>query len=254
MISKGMWHVKDKWKRHVRLEANKLVAKHLPPTRLVKRGSLNDYLNRYKVVFIKPVFGSYGNNIIKVTKRKDGYLLHKENAVSKIDPKQVVGRIYRHMGKSPYMLQKGIPLLKLKGHPIDFRMLLLRPDDRWLVMGVMGKVATGNRIVTNYNHGGRPIGFQKALESAGWSTEEIDSTYRRMYRIGLAAARTFAGKYKHCRRLGIDYALDTNKGIWIIEVNTNPSYDLFRYHKNRKLHGRIDAYMKQIGKNQSNRY
>lgn len=253
MISKKRWHIKDKWLRHLALARNPRVSRHLPPTRLLKRRSLRVYLGRYSEVFVKPVFGSFGNNILKVTKGNGVYLVHRERRVEQVEPERIAGRVLRHAGTNPYLIQKGIPLLRIGGRPVDFRLLLLKPGRRWQVMGIMGKIAAGNRIVTNYNHGGKPVGFKEALRRAGWNEARIRRTEQEMVRIGRAAARTFKSRYKHCRRLGIDYALDAAGRLWILEVNTNPYYDLFRFHENKRLYGRIDRYMKQIGKLQSDR-
>lgn len=253
MISKKVWHVKDKWKRHLALVPNRRVARHIPPTKLLGRKSLRDYLERYNVLFVKPVFGSFGNNILKATKKRQSVLVQRERRVVTLNKAQAEDRIMRHAGGRPYLIQKGISLLKIHGQPIDFRLLLLRPKDKWLTMGIMGKMAGGNRVVTNFNHGGKPVGFEKAMRTAGFTDEEIRWTQGEMIRLGLSAARTFQAKYRHCRRMGIDFAVDTEGRIWIIEVNTNPFYDLFRYHRNKGLHGTIDRYMKQIQRIQSNR-
>jgi hypothetical protein len=253
LISKRLWHVRDKWKRQLGLVRNRRVARHLPPTKLLGRESLKAYLERYKVVFVKPVYGSFGNNIMKVTKNNGSYMVQRERRLERVAPERVAARVFQHTGGRPFLIQKGVTLLRINGHPIDFRLLLLKPEDKWLVMGIMGKVATANRIVTNFNHGGRPIGFEQALRSAGWREENIKRTQSEMIRIGRAAAGTFSSRYKYCRRMGIDFALDTEGRIWILEVNTNPFYDLFRYHRDKSLHGRIGRYMKQIGRLQSNR-
>ncbi|WP_426446408.1 YheC/YheD family protein [Paenibacillus sp. S-38] len=255
MIRKRQWHVRSKWRRHLGLIGQRRLRRHIPPTSLLSRKTLKAYLKRYPVVYVKPVYGSFGNHIMKLGRRVRGrgYIVRREQRAQIIPAKQVERVVMRHARSRAFLIQKGIPLLHLGGHPVDYRLMLLKPFRDWRIMGIMGKVASGTRIVTNYNHGGRAIRFRESLRRAGFTTKQIDAVYAEMRRVGLLAARQFGSKHKHCRRLGIDFAIDTNRRIWIIEVNTNPFYQLFRHHENRKLYGRIHKIMQHIRKSQLNR-
>lgn len=252
LISKKLWHVRSKWSRHLGLVGHSGIAKHIPVTKIMKKSNLKRFINRYKVVFIKPVYGSFGNNIMKVTRQKGGYSVQRETRVHKIEGEKIVGKIFGQVGRRHYLIQKGIPLVKIKGRSVDFRVLLLRPNNEWEIIGVIGKVASKHRIVTNFNHGGRPYHFKPLLRLAGWKDKEIDNTKALMYSLCMAAARKFNQKYKHCRRLGIDLALDNKRGVWILEVNTNPFYEMFRQHEDKNLYRKITKYMKKIKAIQSN--
>ena len=254
MIRKSQWHVRSKWSRHLGLSGSRRLARYIPSTRLLSRRNLKPFLRRHKIVFVKPVYGSFGNRIMKVARRKHGgYSVHREHHVRRVSSRGIVRTVFRHTGRRPFLIQKGVNILKVKRRPVDFRVLLLRPGSRWETMGIMGKMATGNRIVTNYNHGGRAVNFKELLRRAGWSPHRIDQMEARMIRIGRAAANKFSRRYKHCRRLGIDMAIDTEGRVWILEVNTNPFFDLFRHHENKHLYERIKRTMRQIRRNQSNR-
>jgi len=151
------------------------------------------------------------------------------------------------------MVQRGVRILTNGGRPIDFRVLMLRPHDRWEIMGIMGKLATGNRIVTNYSRGGRPIRLHTALRRAGWTNREIARCKAQMESLCRSAALQFTKHHRHCRRLGVDIAVDKGHRMWILEVNTNPDYELFRHHGNKRLYGRIGSIMRSIRARQSRR-
>jgi len=255
LLRKRYWHVKNKWKRHVSLVGHPVLRHHLPPTRLLRRATLRKFLKKYEVVYVKPVYGSFGNRILRIAKRGGDYVLHTEKKTKRYSSrKKVVKRVFRHAGSRPFHIQRGIRLVRLEGHPVDFRVLLLRPGSEWKVMGIMGKAATGGRIVTNYQHGGRAVRFGDALRRAGWTNEDIRRAKADVERLSLVAAKRFGKRFKHCRRLGIDVGLDRDKRIWFIEVNTNPFYELFRHHEDRALYGKIDRMMKRIAKKQSDRW
>ncbi|WP_309118275.1 YheC/YheD family protein [Paenibacillus sp.] len=255
MLKKRYWHVKNKWTRHLSLAGHPVLNRHLPPTRLLRRKTLRKFLKKYGVVYVKPVYGSFGNRILRIAKRDGAYFLHYENKTKRFKSrKKCLKRVFRHTRSQLFHIQRGIRLVQLDGHPIDFRVLLLRPKSSWRMMGIMGKAATGNRVVTNYHHGGRPVRFREALRRAGWSDGDIRRAKREIERLCLIAAERFGKRHKHCRRLGIDIGLDREKRIWFIEVNTNPYYELFRYHEDRKLYGKIARHMKRIKSIQSNRW
>jgi hypothetical protein len=255
LLRKRYWHIKNKWKRHVSLIGHPVLRNHLPPTRLLRRATLRKFLKKYEVVYVKPVYGSFGNRILRIAKRGGDYVLHNEKKTKRYSSrKKVIKRVFRHSKSRPFHIQRGISLVRLEGHPVDFRVLLLRPDSKWKVMGIMGKAATGGRVVTNYQHGGRAVRFGYALRRAGWSNEDIRRAKAEIERLSLVAAKRFNKRFKHCRRLGIDVGLDQGKRIWFIEVNTNPFYELFRHHEDRGLYGKIDRIMKRIGRKQSDRW
>lgn len=253
MIARRLWHIRDKWQRRLGLTGNRTVRRHIPPTSLLNGRTLAMYLGRYREVYVKPVYGSYGNRIMKVARGRDGFLIHREQSVQRIGRNAVRQAVFRHVRGGRYLVQQGVQLIRIDGRPVDFRVLLLRPNDRWQLMGIMGKQASGNRIVTNYSHGGKPLRLEDALRRAGWTAREAAETRRRMERLSMAAAQQFIRRFPHCRRMGVDIALDTNKRPWILEVNTNPQYELFRHHANRTLYGRIDRITRSIRARQSQR-
>lgn len=254
MISKSRWHVRNKWNRHLALAVDKRILKRIPESSLLSKRSMERFLSRHRTVFVKPVRGSYGNHIMKITRKGAGFMMQQEKRVTRIKRMNIHPAVLRHTKGRAFMLQKGVGLIRVKGKLADYRLLLLRPGKHWLVMGIMGKVAAGNLIVTNYRHGGKPIQLRESLRQAGWIASDITRIQRSIRLLGLRAARVFNRRYPNCRRLGIDIAIDANKRIWIIEVNTNPSYDLFRYHEDKTLHRKIAGHMNTIQRGQSNKY
>lgn len=254
MISKRQWHIPDKWRRHLGLIGDRTVRRHIPATRLLTRTNLNLFLRRYPDVFVKPVTGSFGNHILHIRQLKRGYSVQGENRIKRVSSKDIARTVFRHTGRRRFMLQKGVSILRVNGRPVDFRVLMLRPRQKWEYLGTMGKMASAGRIVTNYNHGGKAVRVREVLRMAGYGNSEIRHMERTMIRISRAAAVKFSSRYKHCRRLGIDIAIDNSKRAWILEVNTNPFYQLFRKHQDKRLYGIIHSKMRKIRSMQSDRY
>src|SRR5690606_3942545 len=136
MVPRKLWHVRNKWRRHLSLVGSRRVQRHIPPTRLLNRDSLRSYLARYKEVHIKPIHGSYGNNIMKVSRRRNGYLVQREEQVSRVGRGEIAKTVFRHARSRSFMIQRGVTILTNGRRPVDFRVLLLRPNDRWELMGI----------------------------------------------------------------------------------------------------------------------
>ena len=251
MVKEKNWHVRSKWRRHLGLVGNRLLRRHIPATQLLNARSLATSLNHYQVVFVKPVYGSFGNRIMRIARRKDGYAVQQESRISHVPKQRIARTVFQHTRGHGFMLQKGVSLLHVGGRPVDFRVLLLRPNREWEVMGIMGKVATGRRIVTNFNHGGQAVQFRAILRKTGYSQSTIQRLEQQMKRISISAAQQFRKRYPQCRRLGIDIAIDQRQQLWILEVNTNPFFNLFRHHEDKGLYGRIRAKMGLIRRKQT---
>ncbi|MEI7024297.1 YheC/YheD family protein [Paenibacillus sp. y28] len=246
------WHVRSKWRRHQALSRDSRIRRHIPETSLYSRQALLSALRRHRVVFVKPVFGSFGKGILRISRGRAGYTVQSGTRKTTVAGRQqVVQMVSRYTGGRSYMIQRGISLLSMGRRPIDFRLLLLRPRRRWQIMGTMGKLAARGKIVTNFSSGGRPLTWDRALKAGlGLRARPRRSLLRRMNRLGMHIARRFRRKYDGTRKMGIDFAIDRRQRIWLLEINTNPRYELFRYHAKRGLYRRISRIVHGIHRRQ----
>jgi len=225
--------------------------KHLlPDTARLTKSTFQEWMNKYPTVFLKPENGTGGRGIIQVKKKGDGYR-YKKNRKSRhySDLSSLLKKIKPQIESGNYLIQQGIDLLKVEGKPVDFRVLLLRPRKKWKVMGRMGKQAAKKRIVTNHCQGGKPLTLRKALKKAKGITgidyknikHSVDDTSR-------LTAKTLCKKFKGLRELGLDLAIDKDLKIWILEANTKPLFNLFRYNPDKSLYPKIRRQILKIRK------
>lgn len=240
MLPKKYWPAASKWEKYITLARDPLVRPYLPQTEILNNNTLK-FIAEHPVVFLKPVIGGGGYGVIKISRLDDKYVLQtgtqKKIFTSKRALIQALHLIKEHR---PYIIQQGIDLLSINNRPMDFRVLILRPQQQWRFMGIMGKLAARNKIVTNHCKGGHAITLQTALKtSRGLSDEECVKLEEQMISFGLAVAKTIQKRFRHVRELGLDVALDQDLNIWLIEANTRPMYKLFKHHKDRTLFGKI---------------
>jgi len=165
------------------------------------------------------------------------------------DQTELFNLLKKIMGERPYMIQQGIPLITIQNRPLDFRVLVLRPKTNWEVMGIMGKWAAKNKIVTNHSRGGAPITLDKALKNSVNATDQqINQMEKKLIQLGLEASKSLRRSYRNVREVGMDVAIDNQLNTWILETNSRPNYQLFRSHRDKRLYGKIDRYIHLIRK------
>jgi hypothetical protein len=244
------WHIPDKWKRHQALTAYRRTRRYLPATRLLTGSSLNQFLNRYRTVFVKPVNGKGGLGVIRIRHWGNRYTMQRLKTIRQFHKRQrLTAYLKRSGGFRRHLVQQGIDLVAVRGRPVDFRVLMLRPGRSWEYMGIVGKMASPGKIVTNFHSGGKSVQFHWALLRAkGYGRQRSEQIRRQIVQSSIVVARTFQNRFPNARRLGIDWAIDSNGKHWLIEVNTAPGYRLFKA-QNIGLFRKIDMMTKQIHRN-----
>ncbi|MFY0542656.1 YheC/YheD family protein [Brevibacillus sp. H7] len=239
----GIW---SKLKKHRILARHQSIRPFLPETHLLNQQTLFYLLRKYPVLYLKPDRGTGGGGIIRIRRGRKAYHV-QAGVTSRIvqDRRKLYSVVTRLTGRRRYLVQQGISMVTIKRRPIDYRLLVLKPGTSWEVMGIMGKWAAPNKIVTNYCRGGRPIRlFNSLRRSMGMSEQQCRKTEQRIFALGLQVARAM-NPYS-LRELGLDLAIDRNLRIYLLEVNTGPQFKLFRFHADRTLHRKIAGYVRRI--------
>lgn len=250
MPSRREVYILDKWKKQRILLKDPRVSSHIPQTCLFDWEQLYDYLDRYQDVYVKPVVGCGGRGIIRISKlRKDEYRLQAGTNQKDLQGMDELKRKLqkRLKGKRTFMLQQGIDLLTVEGKPVDFRALLLKPAHKWEYMGVMGKQAAKDKMVTNHCQGGKALTLSQSLRRSNMDeVTHYKELKEDMKRLAHNVTRTISEHYPHVRQLGLDLALDKQGKLWVLEANTKPGFCLFKKHNNRALFPRIYRTIRSI--------
>ena len=236
-------YVSSKWLKTKAILKDPKIRKMVPETRRMNEQSLRSMLNRYSMVYVKPDAGSGGKGVMRVERVNGLYSYQTEEKKRTFASFASLYRsLLRHKRKRPYLVQRGIRLLKYKGRRFDIRVMVQRNLRRtWETTGMIGRVAHPRKIVTNYHNGGKPMEVRTLLKPlvSGKSLSRIE---KRLSMAGYDAAKALSRTYPGLGMVGADIGLDADFHPWIIELNTNPDPYIFRHLKDKRISRKILRY------------
>ncbi|MFF2483423.1 YheC/YheD family protein [Paenibacillus sp. NPDC058071] len=235
----------NKWRKTVVLTRNGYLNRFVPETRQLTRTSLKTMLDRYGMVYVKPVVGSHGVGVMRVDKLapKSGYSLHSASGiVNKAAFDSLYHLIVRKSGGKSYLVQRGVHMLRHQGSIFDMRIVAqLNEKRRWQVTGMLARVAKKGKAVTNGAQGAAIRTVATVLRPhAGGSG--FTSTANKLQAVCLSSARQLHGAYPFLHELGFDIALDRQLHPWILEVNATPEAIPFAKLPSLTMYRRILRY------------
>ncbi|MGG1675531.1 YheC/YheD family protein [Neobacillus sp. NRS-1170] len=226
-------YVFNKWEMYKWLSESSEIIPYLPKTMIYNHAEDIDYLlGMYNEIFVKPVHGSMGDRIFKVSKNGiNGLKLeYHQNGVpyeKQFSSIQELDSYFKdQFKKKTIILQQALDLISYEGKKIDFRIVMVKNQSGvWEDMCMVAKYGQQGSIVTNILAGGTAeIGEITIQKIFGLSDEEVYRFRKEINRIILNAADRIEECGVHCGNLGVDIAIDTSKNVWIIEMNNlNPS-------------------------------
>ncbi|SEO22592.1 YheC/YheD family protein [Paenibacillus sp. OV219] len=212
---------------------------------LVKDGSLIKYLpeshvlrslpmlkamcSKYNTVFLKPVRGSLGKGIIRISRvDTDSYIAQYATTLgTRRQHFNGIAKLYASIsGKMKtvrYQIQQGLHLIDILGRPVDFRALVQKNEmGKWMLTSIVARTAGSNHFVSNLARGGTLSTVREAVAKSNLSNS--NDAPGKLARAALEIAKGIDTHIPaHFGELGIDLALDTSGRVWLLEVNSKPS-------------------------------
>jgi glutathione synthase/RimK-type ligase-like ATP-grasp enzyme len=225
-----------KWEVHKWLAARKNLQRFLPETCLYSEKSLLKMSTYHEDLFLKPINGSQGRDILCIQSKADRcYVsLSTSNGTEDLElPGSIELPAYLEntLKKQLYLLQQGIPLVKMDNRSIDFRILCHRSlQHKWRVTSSVARLSAQGHFAANLAAGGETCHPLQIL-CQFFEKEKAAAKLGMIKELALEAADCTA---ENCEglvaELGIDVGIDNTGNPWIIEVNSKPSKN---YHTGR---------------------
>lgn len=221
--------VASKLKKTLALQRSAELNAFIPETRPFTENHLESMLEAHAMVYVKPNRGTHGHGVMRVIREEEEYHLMAGTQVFRYATFEELHRVVvRRIGSKPYLIQKGIHLLKYEGKNFDIRVLTqMSPKGGWESTAVLGKVAGTSNVVTNYNSGGKLADINPLLKD-NMTEEEKVRMIALLKQLGIETAVELEKSFPGLKEIGLDVGLDEDRHPWIFEVNTKPDITVFR--------------------------
>jgi len=226
----------NKWKLYQLLVRRPAVRPFLPHTTLYRRfDDLRRELLARKTVFLKPIHGTGGRDILRIERMAPGvYAVRGRTKSRRIIPERRVNLLQLRnlvVAKKPanrYIIQQAIDVRLKNGSVHDYRMLVQKNGNgKWEVTGCAGRVGPAGSVTSNLHGGGRAVPMMKLLAHWLQNPRLARKTAEDIYAFGLLMGETLESIFGRLCEFGLDIAVDHNRNIWLLEVNSKPSRQVF---------------------------
>lgn len=246
-------YVSSKIGKTMAVVSDESLRKYVPSTKRMTAATLQEMLEQYKMVYVKPNIGMFGNGVIRIElagedaerpySYQSGVTLKRFKTFA-----DMFASLLKVTRKRPYLVQKGIHLLTYKGNRFDLRVMVQQtPARKWETTGVIGRVAHPAKIVTNFHSGGTLKSVDTLLKNYLPPTER-NGYVKQLHVMGIQVAKAINARYKGVKEIGVDVALDKDLNPWVLEVNTSPDPFIFRRLSDKRIFAKIRKYAKAYGR------
>lgn len=222
----------DKWQVYTWLSREPQLKSYLPQTALLaSEKKWGRFVEQHASFFIKPIHGSLGIGIIKLTRLPDGrykYQIKGKKGVCKEgvvpSPEHIAAQICSKKKKQQYVIQQGLQLLTFEGRPFDIRILMQKDHTgSWRRTKAFCRLARQGDITSNLSTGGDALPLVDVLRKICSSREEQMRVQKKIQHLSrLLPEMIEQSSGLSLGELGLDIGMDEKHGLWLIEVNAKP--------------------------------
>jgi glutathione synthase/RimK-type ligase-like ATP-grasp enzyme len=206
--------------------------KYLPESHSLNSFSmLKSMCTKYSAVFLKPIKGSLGRGIIRLSRiGPDNWQASyatvagtKKQTFSSLV--KLFSTIAGKVKTVRYLIQQGLTLIEIGGRPVDFRALTQKnANGKWVITSIVSRTAGTHHFVSNVARGGTLSTVRDSVAKSNLPVMFRGDASSRLQKAALDIARGIDTYIPaHFGELGIDLALDTSGRVWLLEVNSKPS-------------------------------
>jgi len=215
------------------LADHEAVKQYLPESELLTSyEQLEKFINEHRVAYVKPIQGSLGRGIIRITAQPNStYSLERavtttQKASNFTSLKRLYLALKPQLAKRKYQIQQGLSLIQHGRRPVDFRALVQKNGQgHWSITSVVARTAGNDNFVANLARGGSIDSVLNTLPHTNLDKHiSYDTIKHSLKAIALTIANALDERVDgHFAEFGVDLAVDVQGDIWLIEVNSKPS-------------------------------
>ncbi|RFB37834.1 YheC/YheD family endospore coat-associated protein [Brevibacillus sp. VP] len=221
---------RNKWIVHKRLWTQDNLRHYLPETKLFRNRAFTDMLNKYDIIYVKPVIGSVGTGVARIEQKPDGYFFYSsQTSESFQNLEELVQFVEKWVNNKTYIIQQGIPLCKYQDRTFDVRVSIQKDQlHEWKISGMVAKLANLDNKLSNLAQGGSAEQLEIVLGSL-FATQSIPIVVRRLQTACFAIVEHLELNEPSLVDLGLDMGIDQFGLPYFIEANVRDQrYSFFK--------------------------
>jgi glutathione synthase/RimK-type ligase-like ATP-grasp enzyme len=206
----------DKYELYLLFHANPILRKYLPDTILTyDKKELFSFIQKHKLVYLKPCLSSKGNGIFRLRLEEDGKI-HLQSLIDIVifeNYQEFWQKWNPYLKQKKYLAQESIPFSTHNGHRFDFRILCHRNVDQFIVTGVGIRQSQVQDLTTHLPNGGICQPYELV------QTPEHDDF---IHKIVQHTGHQLSDKIGYFGEFSIDAGVSQSGQYYIYEVNSKP--------------------------------
>jgi len=221
----------NKWVIYNLLKKSQLKA-YLPDTFLYDQSKFSNILEQFKLLYIKPVYGNKGKKVYRIELVENGDTLISSHSLAPRyicrKNEDIQGKLAEIMGqKQQYIMQKGIRSSQVEDCYYDLRVLVQKDIyGKWTISAIASRIAYDDFFNT---------AIFKAIYDAEiylpqlFPLKETGETLLQILKdVSIKAAGLLDYHLGLLGELSVDFILDENSNLWIIEINGKPQKSIYK--------------------------
>ncbi|SFE30539.1 YheC/YheD family endospore coat-associated protein [Alteribacillus iranensis] len=225
-----------KWETYQLLRKEPMFEKYLPETvKITSMTNIKKFVSKHRDVILKPANSSQARGILIIKRiSKDSFYLldyrrKKDSEAMRVTDLQLWELLRReHIIHNTYIAQPYIKLANIHGTPWDIRVVMQRNRKKqWECHGIECRLAKKNQFITNISRGGTGLTIKEAV-TFSFGEPFYPIIKENVKKAAYAFCQVLDKTNEHFAEIGLDFACDTDKNVWFIEVNTKPSFQGFQ--------------------------
>jgi hypothetical protein len=214
----------NNWEVSLLLLQNKDLCSHVPLTR--KCQSFKDLTKMFKrtnTVYLKSYIGGRGKKVMRIIKQPNKAYhcsyFNKHLIEHRVNTFEAFQKTIRSFYKKEFIMQEGIDLLTVDGYLVDMRAEVQRNGNGNVeVTAIAVRRGKKNSPITTHSESYTFDSFYKNVlkysdQQVSTFKEEVTQFLKKVY-------EQVEEGYGRCGEMGIDFALDKNNKLWLIECNS----------------------------------
>lgn len=179
-----------------------------------------DFIREQQVVIIKPQVGLFGNGLFYIEYLNDQYNIKFKGQELNFTETKFISWLEQTTRKEPYVVQKYIYTRTKDNQPFDVRVHLMRGyKNKWEFVAILPRVGIEFEKMTAMKIGGY-TGMWEGFIKRNYGEESYSSINKQMRRVSLDFTKKFEALFNtEISEVGIDFAIDENGQIYLLEMN-----------------------------------